>query len=60
VFKRNRASVRMKAQEMEITVNVPWYQASAAMEFRVGILTREDGTDTFSRNVGKQLPHDAV
>jgi hypothetical protein len=23
-------------------------------------LTREDGTDTLSRNVGKQLPHDAV
>jgi hypothetical protein len=22
--------------------------------------TREDGTDTLSRNVGKQLPHDAV
>jgi hypothetical protein len=26
----------------------------------LGLLTREDGTDTFSRNVGKQLPHDAV
>jgi hypothetical protein len=25
-----------------------------------GLLTREDGTDTLSRNVGKQLPHDAV
>jgi hypothetical protein len=26
----------------------------------LGLLTREDGTDTLSRNVGKQLPHDAV
>jgi hypothetical protein len=26
---------------------------------RVGLLTREDGTDSWSRNVGKQLPHDA-
>jgi hypothetical protein len=25
-----------------------------------GILTLEDGTDTLSRNVGKQLPHDAA
>jgi hypothetical protein len=24
------------------------------------LLTREDGTDTLSRNVGKQLPHDAT
>jgi hypothetical protein len=26
----------------------------------LGLLTREDGTDTLSRNVGKQLPHDAA
>jgi hypothetical protein len=26
----------------------------------LGLLTREDGTDTLSRNVGKQLPHDAM
>jgi hypothetical protein len=26
----------------------------------IGLLTREDGTDTLSRNVGKQLPHDAA
>jgi hypothetical protein len=25
-----------------------------------GLLTREDGTDTLSRNVGKQLPHEAA
>jgi hypothetical protein len=25
-----------------------------------GLLIREDGTDTLSRNVGKQLPHDAA
>jgi hypothetical protein len=29
-------------------------------EILFGILTREDGTDTLSRKVGKQLPHDAV
>jgi hypothetical protein len=28
--------------------------------FLLGLLTREDGTDTLSRNVGKELPHDAV
>jgi hypothetical protein len=28
--------------------------------FLLGLLTREDGTDTLSRNVGKQLPHDAA
>jgi hypothetical protein len=27
---------------------------------RVKSPTREDGTDTLSRNVGKQLPHDAI
>jgi hypothetical protein len=26
----------------------------------LGLLTLEDGTDTFSRNVGKRLPHDAA
>jgi hypothetical protein len=26
----------------------------------LGLLTREDGTDTLSRNVGKQLQHDAA
>jgi hypothetical protein len=26
----------------------------------LGLLTREDGTDTLSRNVGKQLPHNAA
>jgi hypothetical protein len=26
----------------------------------LGLLTLEDETDTLSRNVGKQLPHDAV
>jgi hypothetical protein len=28
--------------------------------FGLGLLTREDGTDTLSRNIGKQLPHDAA
>jgi hypothetical protein len=27
--------------------------------FLLGLLTREDGTDTLSQNVRKQLPHDA-
>jgi hypothetical protein len=30
------------------------------LSFRRGFLTLEDGTVTFSRNVGKQLPHDAA
>jgi hypothetical protein len=33
---------------------------SAFLWVRVGLLSREDGTDTLSRNVGKQLPHDAA
>ena len=28
--------------------------------FLLGLLAREDGTDTLSRNVGKQLPYDAA
>jgi hypothetical protein len=31
-----------------------------AFFFLLGLLIREDGTDTLSRNVGKQLPHDAA
>jgi hypothetical protein len=30
------------------------------LSFLLGLLTREDGTDALSRNVGKQLPHDAA
>jgi hypothetical protein len=30
------------------------------MDILLGLLTREDGTDTLTRNVGKQLPHDAA
>jgi hypothetical protein len=30
------------------------------LSFLLGLLTCEDGTDTLSRNVGKQLPHDAA
>jgi hypothetical protein len=30
------------------------------LSFPLGLLTREDGTDTLSRNVGKQLPHNAA
>jgi hypothetical protein len=28
--------------------------------YLLGLLTLEDGADTFYRNVGKQLPHDAA
>jgi hypothetical protein len=35
-------------------------QVAGFLSFLLGILTREDGTDTLSRNVGKQLPHDAA
>jgi hypothetical protein len=37
-----------------------FYVISCWLSFLLGLLTREDGTDTLSRNVGKQLPHDAV
>jgi hypothetical protein len=30
------------------------------LSFLLGILTLEDGTDTLSRNVSKQLSHDAA
>jgi hypothetical protein len=30
------------------------------LSFPLGLLTREDATDTLFRNVGKQLPHDAA
>jgi hypothetical protein len=30
------------------------------LSFLLGLLTREDGTDMLSRNVGKQLPDDAA
>jgi hypothetical protein len=30
------------------------------LSFLLGLYTPEDGTDTLSRNVGKQLPHDAA
>jgi hypothetical protein len=33
---------------------------SAGFLFLLGLLTSEDETDTLSRNVGKQLPHDTA
>jgi hypothetical protein len=39
-------------------VSVP--SSRVKIPFPLGLLTREDGTDTLSRNVGKQLPHDAA
>jgi hypothetical protein len=33
---------------------------SPSFKVLLRLLTREDGTDTLSRNVGKQLPDDAV
>jgi hypothetical protein len=38
---------------------LPMFQDVSVPSSRVGLLTREDGTGTLSRNVGKQLPHDA-
>jgi hypothetical protein len=35
-------------------------QQVGVMSQRSTFLTRQDGTDTLSRNVGKQLPHDAT
>jgi hypothetical protein len=34
------------------------YVIGCWISFLLGLLTCEDGTDTLSRNVGKQLPHD--
>jgi hypothetical protein len=34
------------------------YQCFGTMYRLVGLLTLEDGTDTLSQNIGKQLPHD--
>ena len=39
-----------------VSVPASWVKSS----FLLGLLTHEDGTDTSSRNVGKQLPHDAA
>jgi hypothetical protein len=41
---------RVAEQEENIRINL----------LLLGLLTHEDGTDTLSRNVGKQLPHDAA
>jgi hypothetical protein len=40
-------------------VSVPSSQVKSP-SFPVGLLTRQDVTDTLSRNVGKQLPHDST
>jgi hypothetical protein len=34
--------------------------SSRVKSFLLGLLTRDDGTDTLSQNVGKQLPHDVA
>jgi hypothetical protein len=36
----------------------PWYRIGPILTGQESILTREDGTDTLSRKVGKELPHD--
>jgi hypothetical protein len=36
------------------------YVIGCWLSFLLGLLTRENGTGTLSRNVGKQLPHDAA
>ena len=36
------------------------YVTACRLSFLLGLLTLEDGTDLLSRNVGKQLPHDAA
>jgi hypothetical protein len=38
--------------------NIP--EELKSFPFLLGLLTRENGTDTLSRNVGKQLPHVAA
>jgi hypothetical protein len=39
---------------------VPSSRVKSPEFFLLGLLIRQDGTDTLSRNVGKQLPHDAA
>jgi hypothetical protein len=41
-------------------VSVPSSRLKSPNPFILGLLTREDGTDTLSRNVCKQLRHDAA
>jgi hypothetical protein len=41
-------------------VSVPSSRVKKSKKSRVGVLTREFGTDTLSRNVGKGLPLDAA
>jgi hypothetical protein len=45
--------------EKQITPNSKYLLDNIPM-FQLGLLIREDGTDTLCRNVGKQLPHDAA
>jgi hypothetical protein len=44
----------------EVCGRLGYYKALCGNCFPLGLLTREDGTDTLSRNVGKQLPHAAA
>jgi hypothetical protein len=41
-------------RDVEICALLEYYEASC------GLLTLQDGTDTLSRNVSKQLPHDVA
>jgi hypothetical protein len=63
---RGKMAVQITTQGfLEIYGLLGYYTASCGnclpmFPFLLGLLTREDGTDTLSRNVGKQLPHAAV
>jgi hypothetical protein len=39
---------------------LPTFRDNVSVFFFLELLTVGDGTDTLSRNVGKQLPHDAA
>jgi hypothetical protein len=50
-----------RLRDSTIGTNIEYtLQVAGFLSFLIGLLTREDGTDTLSRNVGKQLPHDAA
>jgi hypothetical protein len=49
----SRVSALLPTGNTNVVVNMKF-------SFLLRLLTLEDGTDTLSRNIGKQLPHDAT
>jgi hypothetical protein len=51
---------RVTVKEENIRIKLDKLQITNRLSFLLGLLTCEDGTGTLSRNVCKQLPHDAA